>query len=127
MVHALKNVYIFFFNGSYSALREERNQKLMPCFLLDIFKEVGWVCRTNNIFSLFYFFSIYLLLLLLYFLYFFANFLKKYIFIPVKFVLVIDIENNDYQVGFDKIALNCDKRVSRKNQVFPAVFIFWEN
>lgn len=36
----------------------------------------------------------------------------------MKFVFVIDIENNDYPVGFDKIALNFDIRVFRKTIVY---------
>lgn len=38
----------------------------------------------------------------------------------MKFVFVIDIENNDYPVGFDKIALNFDIRVFRKTIVYIA-------
>lgn len=52
----------------------------------------------------------------------------KFVFVSVKFVFVIDIENNDYPVGFDKIALNFDIWVFRKKkQEFPAALIFWEN
>lgn len=32
----------------------------------------------------------------------------KFVFVSVKFVFVIDIENNYHPVGFDKIALNFD-------------------
>lgn len=77
MVHALKNAYIyiymlFFFNGSYTPLREERSHR--PALVSSyIFQEEGLVCCKNIIFS-----------------FFVAN-ISKDLFL---FVFVCDIENN---------------------------------